>query len=62
LIGHCGAASTKPPPRSAIGEDTDAKQKWKLNCSTNQKTEAKIACNTLNRVTSLGMPISIRIK
>jgi hypothetical protein len=28
----------------------------------NQKAEAKIACNVLNRMTSLGMPISIRIK
>ena len=28
----------------------------------NQKTEAKIACNVLNRMTSLGMPISVRIK
>jgi transposase len=28
----------------------------------NQKAEAKIACNVLNRMTSLGMPISVRIK
>ena len=28
----------------------------------NQKTEAKIACNVLNRMTSLGMPVSVRIK
>jgi hypothetical protein len=28
----------------------------------NQRTEAKIACNVLNRMTSLGMPISVRIK
>jgi hypothetical protein len=28
----------------------------------NQQTEAKIACNTLNRMTGLGMPISVRIK
>jgi hypothetical protein len=28
----------------------------------NQKTEAKIGCAVLNRMTSLGMPISIRIK
>jgi hypothetical protein len=28
----------------------------------NQRTEAKIACNALNRLTGLGMPISIRIK
>ena len=28
----------------------------------NQKTEAKIACNALNRMTGLGMPISVRIK
>jgi transposase len=27
----------------------------------NQRTEAKIGCNVLNRMTSLGMPISIRI-
>jgi hypothetical protein len=28
----------------------------------NQKTEAKIGCNVLSRMTSLGMPISVRIK
>jgi len=28
----------------------------------NQKTEAKIGCSVLNRMTSLGMPISVRIK
>jgi hypothetical protein len=28
----------------------------------NQKTEARIACRVLNRMTNLGMPISIRIK
>jgi hypothetical protein len=28
----------------------------------NQRTEAKIACYALNRMTSLGMPISVRIK
>jgi hypothetical protein len=28
----------------------------------NQKTEAKIGCAVLNRMTSLGMPVSIRIK
>ena len=28
----------------------------------NQKTEANIACNALNRMTGLGMPISVRIK
>jgi hypothetical protein len=28
----------------------------------NQKTEAKIACNVLNRMTSLGMSVSVRIK
>ena len=28
----------------------------------NQKTEAKIACNVLNRMTSLGVPVSVRIK
>jgi hypothetical protein len=28
----------------------------------NQKTRAKIACNVLNRMTSLGMPVSVRIK
>jgi hypothetical protein len=27
---------------------------------SNQRTEAKVACNVLNRMTSLGMPISIR--
>ena len=28
----------------------------------NQKIEAKIACNVLNWMTSLGMPVSVRIK
>ena len=28
----------------------------------NQQTEAKIGCNVLNRMASLGMPISVRIK
>jgi hypothetical protein len=28
----------------------------------NQKTEARIGCEVLNRMTSLGMPISVRIK
>ena len=28
----------------------------------NQQTEAKIGCNVLNRMTGLGMPISVRIK
>ena len=29
---------------------------------SNQKTEAKIGCAVLNRMTSLGMPVSVRIK
>jgi hypothetical protein len=29
---------------------------------SNQKTEARIGCRVLNRMTSLGMPISVRIK
>jgi hypothetical protein len=28
----------------------------------NQQTEAKVACNALNKMTGLGMPISVRIK
>jgi transposase len=28
----------------------------------NQRIEAKIGCNVLNRMTSLGMPVSIRVK
>jgi transposase len=28
----------------------------------NQKTEAKIGCNVLNRMTSLGMPVSVRVR
>jgi hypothetical protein len=28
----------------------------------NQRTEAKIACYVLNQMTSLGIPISVRIK
>ena len=28
----------------------------------NQRTEAKIGCNVLNRMTRLGMPICVRIK
>ena len=27
----------------------------------NQQTEAKIGCNVLNRMTRLGMPVSVRI-
>ena len=29
---------------------------------SNQKTEAKIGCNVLNRMTHLGMPVSVRVK
>jgi transposase len=29
---------------------------------SNQQTEAKIACNVLNRMTRLGMPVSVRVK
>jgi hypothetical protein len=29
---------------------------------SNQRTEAKIACNALNKMSRLGMPISARIK
>jgi hypothetical protein len=28
----------------------------------NQRTEAKIGCNVLNRLTALGMPASVRIR
>jgi hypothetical protein len=28
----------------------------------NQRTEAKVGCNALNRMTSLGMPVSARIR
>jgi hypothetical protein len=28
---------------------------------TNQRTEAKIGCNVINRMTTLGMPVSIRV-
>ena len=28
----------------------------------NQRTETKIGCNVLNRMTSLGMPVSVRVK
>jgi hypothetical protein len=28
----------------------------------NQRTEAKIGCNVLNRMTSFGMPVSARIR
>jgi hypothetical protein len=28
---------------------------------TNQRTEAKIACNVLNRMTWLGMPVTVRV-
>jgi hypothetical protein len=37
---------------------------WRLHARTlpNQLTEAKIGCNVLNRVTDLGMPVSVRIK
>jgi len=29
---------------------------------SNQQTEAKIACNVPNRMTGLGMPVSVRVK
>jgi Transposase DDE domain len=29
---------------------------------TNQQTEAKIGCNVLNRMTTLGMPVTVRIR
>lgn len=29
---------------------------------SNQRTEAKIGCKILNRMTSRGMPVSVRIK
>jgi hypothetical protein len=29
---------------------------------TNQQTEAEIGCNVLNRMTSFGMPVSVRIR
>jgi hypothetical protein len=32
---------------------------WTLS---NQQTEAKIACNVLNRMAGLGMPVSVRVK
>jgi hypothetical protein len=28
---------------------------------SNQRTEAKVGCNVLNRMTGLGMPVSARI-
>jgi transposase len=28
---------------------------------TNQRTEAKIGCNVINRMTTLGMPVSVRV-
>ena len=28
----------------------------------NQQTEAEIGCNVLNRMTSFGMPVSVRIR
>jgi hypothetical protein len=28
----------------------------------NQRTEAKIGCNVLNRMTTLGMPTTVRIR
>ncbi len=34
-------------------------QAWTL---PNQKMEARIGCAVLNRMTNLGMPISVRIK
>jgi hypothetical protein len=32
---------------------------WSLS---NQRTDAKIGCNVLNRMTGLGMPVSARIR
>jgi hypothetical protein len=28
----------------------------------NQRTEANVGCNVLNRMTGLGMPVSVRIR
>jgi hypothetical protein len=37
---------------------------WRLHARTmpNQRTEAKIGCNVLNRMTTLGMPATVRIR
>ena len=37
---------------------------WRLHARTlpNQRTEIKIGCNLLNRITTLGMPANVRIR
>ena len=37
---------------------------WRLRARTlpNQRTEAKIGCSVLNRMTTLGMPATVRIR
>jgi hypothetical protein len=34
----------------------------RLHARTNQRTEAKIGCNVLNRMTGLGVPPSTRVR
>ncbi|MGB5084564.1 MAG: IS5/IS1182 family transposase, partial [Methylocystis silviterrae] len=29
---------------------------------SNQKNEAKVGCNVLNRMTAMGMPVSVRVE
>ena len=40
----------------------DAGRRLHARTLPNQRTEAKIGCNGLNRMTSLGMPVSILVK
>jgi hypothetical protein len=36
-------------------------EQWRVHYN-NQRTEAKVGCNVLNRMTGLGMPASVRIR
>jgi fatty-acyl-CoA synthase len=67
--GRIGSVGLRTPFTEIIAAHVAS---GRSNCSThpstckrlisNQKTEAKIACNALNKMTGLGMPISVRIK
>jgi hypothetical protein len=52
-------ASSKPP--GSVTKPLSAEASTPSFCS-NQRTEAKIGYSVLNRMTSLGMPVSVRIK
>ena len=56
--GGAGASIAAGIGAIAHGNDIGGSLRWLLN----QRNEAKIGCNVLNRMTSLGMPVSVRRK